>query len=73
LTIFIVLVPPDLPIGSPNEITIRSPSCTQLLALWRSAFLNAGGQLPDAVDHGKRSGSVSQQDRPAAFARRLIE
>ena len=28
LTIFIVLVPPDLPIGSPNEITIRSPAST---------------------------------------------
>ncbi len=28
LTIFIVFVPPDLPIGSPNESTIRSPACT---------------------------------------------
>jgi hypothetical protein len=29
----------------------------------------AGGQLPDAVDHGKRSSSVSQQDRLDTFVR----
>jgi hypothetical protein len=42
-----------------------------LLAL--GAPHKAGGQLPDAVDHGKRSSSVSQQDRLVAFARQHFE
>ena len=36
-TIFIVLVPPDLPIGSPIVSTIRSPRCTWPLSTSRSS------------------------------------